>query len=276
MADKEKKYFKTGIIKEFQPDSPNGTFSGYASTTTIDSHNHIVLPEAFKETLPNYMKNPVVLAGHKIYATPEGKAPVIGKIIEAKIDNHGLWVRGEFAPTELGQEYRKLVEGGFLSGMSIQFSPIDWQDARSEDGNNLSVRVFKEIELLEISIVTLPANKEALITAKQKHLINDQVLQGLLNSQPDESQKSKGGIGNLTKQITGLTKQLQMIKETMARRDDIEQAIDNLKAELLDSDTYARALMGYAGDDGSGRLDSPDVELQSLAEITAKIAENKQ
>lgn len=81
----------------------------------------------------------------------------VGKPVALEDTDEGLWVGFVFADTPRAQELRKLVDGGFLRGVSVGFIPKDGYTRK--DG----VLVFTEVELHELSLVNTPSSKGALI-----------------------------------------------------------------------------------------------------------------
>jgi hypothetical protein len=82
---------------------------------------------------------------------------------ETIIDGKGMEFVGEFAPAEvnpLGPMYRKAYELGFMTAWSVGFIPQETE--RSEDGG--PVRHTKS-ELLEISAVAVPSNRDSITNA---------------------------------------------------------------------------------------------------------------
>jgi HK97 family phage prohead protease len=126
---------------------------GFASTNDLDTVGDIVHPSAFADTLPQFMEFPNFFFAHK-FDSP------IGLIERAEIvDDRGLWVRGAvFLDTTLGKDVGTFVEGGALRGLSIQF-------AIPEGGIHFDEKLeayhITRLDLYEISIVTLPANRSA-------------------------------------------------------------------------------------------------------------------
>lgn len=134
---------------------------GYASTSELDSTYDIVLPTAFSARLEKFMKNPVMLFNHDLDSP-------IGKVVEATVDEKGLRVVAEIA-TGVGKsdEVWALIEQGVLKAFSFWAKIIDadWNELPG-DGY---VRVIKDVELLEVSVVSVPANGSALFAAKAAH-----------------------------------------------------------------------------------------------------------
>jgi len=125
-----------------------------ASTAELDRDGDRIPPSAWR--LENYRRNPVVLYGHDHTGHPVGKAT------EVRVIGDALRVVVEFPPEDVSPEgfrVSKLVEAGFLGAVSVGFRPVKYAP------NGLGGFDFEEVELLEVSIVTVPANPSALIAA---------------------------------------------------------------------------------------------------------------
>ena len=83
----------------------------------------------------------------------------IGKVISLTEDDKGLFGRWSLVPTDTGKKAHELLKADLVDSLSIGFMTED-ADFR-EDG----VRVLKAVELVEVSIVTIPANTNAVITS---------------------------------------------------------------------------------------------------------------
>jgi hypothetical protein len=81
-----------------------------------------------------------------------------------KEDERGLYVRGELATTPLGEEMRTLLGMKAVRGLSIGFRIVDreWTDE--------GVRLIKEVDLWEVSIVSLAMNPLAKVEAAKSRL----------------------------------------------------------------------------------------------------------
>ena len=78
---------------------------------------------------------------------------------EIKEDNNGLYVKGRLAlKTQAGQEAYELMKMGALDGLSIGFRVNP--DEVSYDKRSRK-RIIKEVELMEVSLVTFPMNPKA-------------------------------------------------------------------------------------------------------------------
>lgn len=117
--------------------------------------------------LDNYHRNPVVLWGHN------AAMPPVGKAIELSLDDQRLAAVVRFLPAEgygkasawADQTY-KLIRDGWMSATSVGFRPLKWDftDDPERGADDWWPGVdFHEQELVEFSIVTVPANPEALL-----------------------------------------------------------------------------------------------------------------
>jgi HK97 family phage prohead protease len=88
--------------------------------------------------------------------------PVIGKWLEIKEDESGLYVEGELTlGHSVADDVYASMKHGAVSGLSIGYFPKKYTDVEDDDGKLR--RELKEIELVEISIVEMPADISAQI-----------------------------------------------------------------------------------------------------------------
>jgi len=128
------------------------SFSGYASTFgNVDEGGDVVLRGAFTNTIAQRM--PRLLWQHDM-------SEPIGKVMQLKEDDRGL--HGDFliSRTTRGHDAYVLLKDGAIDSMSIGYIP---EDQEFDDVH--SVRKLKTVDLLEISLVSIPMNEEARITA---------------------------------------------------------------------------------------------------------------
>ncbi|MEM9303502.1 MAG: HK97 family phage prohead protease [Pseudomonadota bacterium] len=134
---------------------PSGYIEGYGSVFgNVDSYGDVVQPGAFKKSLEMHRADrtaPAMLWAHN-------PAVPIGVWNELSEDDHGLRVQGQLAlSVAKAREAFDLARAGAL-GFSIGFNPMDTE--QGEAGN-----LIYEVKLLEVSLVSLPANSQARVTA---------------------------------------------------------------------------------------------------------------
>jgi len=129
------------------------------STASVDRMGDTIAVDGWK--LDTYRKNPVVLWAHDASMLPIGKATNI------RVEDGKLKARAQFMPREMSgmsNAVFEMIRGGFLSATSVGFAPVKY--AFSDAAERKFGIDFIEQELLEFSVVTIPANAEALIEAR--------------------------------------------------------------------------------------------------------------
>lgn len=134
-----------------------------ASTPAVDRHGTVIRPEGIN-TL-KFDANPIFLWAHDGYGSMFGGPSVdsiIGRVTGHRKSRDAFDIDVEFAPPEASatadQAFR-LVQSGFLSAVSIGFVPLKHHEEEIE-GRGVT-QIFDEVELLEISLVPIPSNPEA-------------------------------------------------------------------------------------------------------------------
>lgn len=147
-------YLTSGVVKsEPAPNSVTDTVivvTGYASTTDVDRQGDVVPAEVWKSGMTNYLKNPIILAYHD-HSKP------IGRMVEHRVDNRGLWIKARIS--NAATDIFNLVKDEILTAFSIGFRVKDAEyDAATE------LFTIKQLELHEISVVSVPANQNTLFS----------------------------------------------------------------------------------------------------------------
>jgi len=149
------------LRKQYVPDSIKAagerelTFT--ISTGAIDRDRDTLKVDGWK--LDNYRLNPVVLWAHNYRGLPVAKAVSIAVVASA------LKATASFPSPEeydFADTVFRLIQGGYLRATSVGFRPI-----KSVYNNERGGFDFEEQELLEFSVVPVPANPEALLAAKR-------------------------------------------------------------------------------------------------------------
>ena len=125
------------------------------SDATRDRYGDIIIPEGWD--LANFSKNPIALFAH------QSSFP-IGKWKDLQIKDGAL--RGTLVMAPEGtspriDELRKLIKVGILKAVSVGFHPIESEPLFESGGTK-----YIKQELVETSVVSVPANPNALAIAK--------------------------------------------------------------------------------------------------------------
>ena len=136
------------------------------STDSVDREQDVISLAGWD--LANYRRNPVVLWGHDASRLP------IGRALDLRIEDNALKATVEFIPSDtpeggmFAESVLRLARGGFIAATSVGFRPLKWDytNDQSRGADDWFPGIdFEEQELVELSIVTVPANPEALIEA---------------------------------------------------------------------------------------------------------------
>lgn len=145
------------------PDDTDGkmTFSGYGAVFgNVDSYGDVIAPGAFAKSLASHYSEgsqPLMFLNHDAF----GSLP-IGRWTDMAEDGHGLKVHGELLDTQMGRDTYTALKAGAINGLSIGFRPIEFATrSKPEDPR----RTLKAVDLVEVSVVTLPANQKARVSA---------------------------------------------------------------------------------------------------------------
>lgn len=230
-------------------DEESRSFEVVASTDALDSHGEVVKQDW---KLGRYQANPVVFFGHDSGGLP------IGKASDVRVDGGALKARVTLVSEKanpLAEQVMNLIREGALSGISVGFRP----GRRSiEKVNGRDVVTLSQNELLELSVVGVPANPEARAKDHGQH-----------------------GAGAMENRMQNITKALGLKSGTS--EEDVEKAFDSIADEIL-SATGAKSLSAVAGAvevlkasleanrEKAAKLDALEAQLKAEREQAAKTA----
>ena len=158
-AGKKGRTMKTKEFNVQYKDEGSGMIEGYASTwiRKADSWGDVVAKGAFKKTLAerwNGGKGIPFIWSHQI----DNLKSFIGTA-EADEDEKGLHFIAKFDDTEEAQKVRQLYKDGRLRKFSFAYDVKESAQVTLDD--NVKANELRELDLYEISAVTVPANDDA-------------------------------------------------------------------------------------------------------------------
>ncbi len=176
---------KQFVAKAIEVDDDERTVTAVISTGDIDRDGEVLIPKGVE--LDNYRKNPVVLFAHDYWSAPIGKALYVDakrksivsliKFAPRPKDFEGAW-----KPDEIYE----LFKGGYLKAFSVGFIPKEIHSPTPDEIRKKpeladARRIYDKWELLEFSVVPVPANPAALATSvKSKSItISDELIKVL-------------------------------------------------------------------------------------------------
>lgn len=131
------------------------------STGAIDRSREVVEPNGL--LLDDHKKNPIVLCNH------DRNAPVglcrnpNGDYTVTKADNNRWYADFYFDQKSLiGQQAFDAVARGMLNGASIGFMPVPNMTLETKANDGYPVKCYKQVKLVEISVVPIPQNQDCI------------------------------------------------------------------------------------------------------------------
>lgn len=245
------------------------------SDGTVDRYGDIVDPSGW--VLANFKKNPIALFGHS-------SGFPIGNWTDIRVEGGKLLGRLQLAARGTSariDELIGLVEQGVLRAVSVGFKPLKSEplDADKPWG---AQRYLKQ-ELLECSLVSVPANPAALALAKSLHL-SQEIIALAFGEQAETRSRdvmSTGEhaerTGNDLRPKPGRTseKGTQTMK-TLAKRIEDAQAALTAKKDRLVELTSSDELDDVAIEALTGEIDAEERSLATLKKAEATIGVNAQ
>ena len=158
-------------------DNTQITMSFVASTSAEDRYGDVIAQDGWDLTA--YNANPIILFNHDASAMPIGRGDV--DVIDGKLLIDVTFDMEDPHAAEIGRK----CQAGFLNSVSVGFNAIEAVERSNlpeghqyKSDNGL---YFNKAELLEVSVVTIPANPEAnSIAAKKFGLDSRQVAKHIL------------------------------------------------------------------------------------------------
>lgn len=214
----EKKIIQMNLaIKKI--DMENFIINGIFSTEDEDRHGEIVYQNW---DLKNFKKNPVILNSHNYGDITE----ILGKAIEINNDKEVKKLTGaiQFAVSQnpKAKIAFDLYAGGFANAFSVGFMPKEFNDK----GDILKA------ELLEISLVSVPAN--ALALAKAKGIDVDMLTKDADDDDDEEKETEEEKAQRLADEKEELEKE-----EAEKKEKEEKEAQDKIEADKLETERLA-------------------------------------
>lgn len=143
------------------------TFNGYGAVfNNRDSYDDVIAPGAFKKTIAEARKSgswPAMLMQHGGWGMSADDLTPVGIWLDLAEDEKGLLAKGKLAETNRASEaygLLKMEPRPALNGLSIGYRARKFTMGTKPEEPR---RILHEVDLVEISLVTFPANPKARI-----------------------------------------------------------------------------------------------------------------
>ena len=185
-----------GIIEKASKLS-EGEVEFVVSTNALDAHGERINVDGID--IKDFKKNPVVLWGHDGFNLPIAKATKVWKEGGKLMARATFYMKDDFARKVYGY-----IVDGFLNAVSIGGMVQEWAD----DGITINKLLMKEF-----SVVSIPANQEALVASKQLSGEQKAELKGLANMYARKMLDTEIGTSDLQKDVKVLETLVATLKE---------------------------------------------------------------
>ena len=219
----------------------DGIIAGYFSTydEVPDSYGDIIRPGAFTETFKKREEtgHPFPLCFNHDFSA------VIGAVDVVNDTEKGPYIEAHFLDTEQAQNVRKMLKSGAIYQFSFAYDVLGWEEPTREQLDKGIYNILTKLEVFEISVVTVPANQNAVVT---------EVKSGRRNSKKD---------AEVIKQIRDLAQSLLDEGEN-----EDTQADDGAKSEEVNSEVN-EASEEQKKTDNSKRIQDLLEKINSMKEV---------
>lgn len=175
-------------------------FAGYASVFgVVDTYNERVLPGAFNDAIADFLRNGHIGWGHQGY---EDLGHIVAYPTAAHEDDNGLYIEAAWHSTQAAQDARTVLTERMEAGKSMRMSiGYDVPSGGWRTASDGVVELAAIAPLHEVSLVPVPANRAALVTAT-KSAVADAVRE--LLSPPGAPAKTSNGEAERIKRLRDL------------------------------------------------------------------------
>jgi len=220
-------------VTEVKASDDGWEVAGYASTWDRDLGGDVVHPGAFAHHLGSGAKVRFLYA--------HDAAQVLGRPLELREDERGLFGRFRISKTRLGQDVHQLLVDGALDSFSIGFIPRDFDRDEKAGTRNL-----KAVELLECSLVALPMNPAATVSAIKATDYTELPLERLLEVYDTHREGALGQAEAVARRRLGEGRKLS------------DQALESLERLRQTAEADAARLLALATTPPTQKADAPD------------------
>lgn len=214
-----------------------GAIEGYGSVYGVrDSYNEVVMPGAFSDSLARHKREgtyPLMLWQHN----PDEPIGVWNELAD---DGKGLASKGQLLQgVRRADEALIMLKAGAIQGMSIGYREVDVEPAKDGEPRRLI-----KLDLLEISIVSFPANRRARV----------------------ESVKAEGALSDFARRLRdGEPPSIKEFEDVLR-----DAGVPKAMAVQIASVGYAKAIRSESEGSSEAIKSAVDDALASLRSITSK------
>jgi HK97 family phage prohead protease len=264
----DERSFGLGVVHKLHSEIPVG-HDFVLSDATVDRYGDTIDADGWD--LRNFSKNPIALFNHN----PDFP---VGKWSKLGVKDGRLTGRLELAPEGTSarhDEIRRLVDAGILRAVSVGFKPVEVKPIESKGGKN-GLHYLKS-ELIETSLVSVPANPNALQVARSLR-ISDDTIKMVFAEHGDSRFVRRGANGEhagtkpvvkaKVRAMTPIAKRIEASEATLVQyRDELEKHLGTMDDTNPDETVTAQV------EEWTEKVKAQERSLNALRAVEAQNAE---
>lgn len=205
---------------EIKAEEDEGVITGYGSVFgNEDAYGDVVERGSFSASLQERM--PKMLWQHDTWEP-------VGRWADVREDERGLYLKGKLATkSSKGRDAYELIKEGALDGLSIGYRVKDFEMR----GDN---RYLKQIDLYEVSLVTIGANSHALIDSVKAGEVSKRDIERLLKSNGFSATAAKAFVAGGWDRYQNILREADALgpEDDPREADELKQSLETLIANL--------------------------------------------
>ena len=143
-------------VRDLGTDNGEPVLEFIGSDNTVDRYNEVISPEAWGD-MKNFRANPVIPDCHDYSSVLK----ILGRADRVEVRDGKLVNDVRFCiENPMGNIAYKMAKGGFIKSQSVGFIPMEWTNGNAAGQPD---RTYTKCELMEISLVVVPANPGATV-----------------------------------------------------------------------------------------------------------------
>lgn len=165
------------------------TYKFIISDESVDRYGTVIKVDGWM--LDNYAKNGIVAYQHNTFSSNPDN--IVGKG-RAWVDGNILYGEVEFEPegtNEIADKLVKKLDFGSINATSVGFDPKDYSRGIKEKGEDENVIYFRKHDLLEWSIVNIPANPNAVVQNSYEEFVRMIIEDDPIKTQSEQNENTE-------------------------------------------------------------------------------------
>ena len=210
--------------------------TGYISVPEVDIYNDLITINGLNSMLRQIEESTITVDyEHEAWRDDNTILPV-AKIIEAKVDDRGLWVKCQL--NKNSPKYKALwgsIKDGFITAFSIAFQPLRTVEKEMDGG---TVRLIDELNLLNVAFTGAPVNKGAVVVEYTMKSVMQKAI-GDVEKSGEQVIVPKDLLTKLLeeKSMTEETKQTEEVVEEVKPAEEVKEEAKEEQSEVAEAKT---------------------------------------